>query len=193
MLKIKGRVKRIKRIKMLAPNDGIHTNTRRGYIFGTRALYVGDKFVPYGKFGFYWQLNEDEGVKVYYSIKARKPTKSEEHVRRYFDRMRKKYEDGISNKPIEIIQVKVKLWKSKIAWGLVQRHVHYPKKAIKQLAKGYPYDFNCLDQREHPDHNAKGFRAFMDKVGRKLKIGDAVYCTKRKKWYVVDISAANPA
>ena len=67
---------------------------------------------------------------------------------------------------------------------------------------GHPYDFNCLDQEEHPTHNPDGFLKFQNKVkkhikstglkGRmsggdpSLKLGDIVYCTKKKRWYLVD-------
>jgi hypothetical protein len=76
------------------------------------------------------------------------------------------------------------------AWAIKVRHVHYPEKAWIRFAHGKPYDFNCLNHDEHPLHTAAGAKAFIKKVSkRRMKIGDIVYCTKRRRWYCVDVAA----
>lgn len=80
------------------------------------------------------------------------------------------------------------------------RHVHYPEKAWHDYAQGHPYDFKCLDLKEHPNHTPEGYLAFAKKVYRTTKklgitvcggdkvpkLGDIVYCAQAKRWYFVD-------
>lgn len=97
---------------------------------------------------------------------------------------------------------KISTW----AWGIKTEHIHYPKEAWEKYAQGYPYDFDCLDKTEHPDHTPEGYLKFCEYLTKKLKkagvgvcgdypfkekkipkLGDIVYCTQKKRWYLVDV------
>ena len=201
-MKIEGEFLYIVRDKVPCPDDGVHRVGKDGIIKGVHSLMVGNRVVPKGQVGYYWRMNEDTGMKVFFSfgfLKAQKP----KYVKRQFDKMRKAYKIRVCVKPIVITMVhqdivyKKKRYKMSVP-AIVEKHVHYPDAAWAEYAKGHPYDWDCLDQKEHPEHNPKGYHKFVDfakktmkehhvKTDTSYKVGDVVYCTKTKRWYLVDI------
>jgi hypothetical protein len=85
------------------------------------------------------------------------------------------------------------------AYGIKTQHIFYPKEAWEAYAKGYPYDFKCVN---HPKHTPEGYQEFADKAYRackktgvkvcggdkRPKLGDIVWCTKKTRWYLVDVA-----
>jgi hypothetical protein len=142
-------------------------------------------FVPHGQVGFYWRKG-DVGYKVYWSF-AHKYASKRKAVRKTYRYMKKLAKKGISPKVHKIKEVKLVLnGKKHRAFAIKMDHIHYPKEAWVKFAGGHPYDWDCLDQKEHPKHNALGFNEFNRKIKRNMKLGDVIYCVKRKKWFLVD-------
>jgi len=184
-MKIEGTTKKIERVVMEPPKDGVHVLGKDGTIKGTRAVYIGDTLVPHGQVGFYWRIG-DIGYKVYWSI-TKKHACSKKVVYNTFRFMRKMSKRGICPPVHKVKYVKVKLDdRSRWAYAIKMDHVHYPEVAWEKFSQGYPYDWNCLDQKEHPDHNPEGFNRFAARLKKKLKVGDVIYCTKKKAWFQVD-------
>ena len=189
---ISGKLKRVHKIYSPKPHDGVHRKLKSGKLKGPYLAYIGKKQMYHGLYGFYYRYSKRYGVKVYYSIKRKRPRKGYHTVHRHFRKMRRLWKRGYAAKPIKIVRVKVKLKgrHTQKAWGLVQKHLYYPEAAWKKYSKGYPYDWTCVNPREHPEHNPKGFKKFCKKIGNThMKLGDVVYCTRRKHWYVCDIDA----
>lgn len=67
-LRLKGGVKLIKREKTKPPDDGIHRAGKEGFIKGVHSVMFNDTMVPKGSVGFYYRLEEKEGVKVYSTL-----------------------------------------------------------------------------------------------------------------------------
>ena len=79
-----------------------------------------------------------------------------------------------------------------LAFAVRVEHVHYPEKAWEEYAAGNPYDWEA---DSHPMHSPEGYKFFVDDIKGKVKklgishsfkIGDVVWCTKKKRWYLVD-------
>lgn len=99
------------------------------------------------------------------------------------------------NLDVEFKGEKIRTW----AYGIKTQFIKYPKKAWEKYARGYPYDFSCID---HPDHTPEGYKKFADKVykackktgvvvcggDRRPKLGDIVWCTRKKRWYQCDVA-----
>ena len=184
-MKIEGTVKKIERAMIPPPMDGVHCLGKDGTIKGSRSLYINDTFVPHGQVGFYWQKG-DIGYKVYWSF-AHKYASKKRAVHKTFRFMKKLSKKGLCPKVYKIKYIKLVLdGKKHHAYAIKMDHVCYPKEAWVKFANGYPYDWNCLDQVEHPTHNALGYNEFNRKIGRNMKLGDVIYCTKKKRWYLVD-------
>lgn len=92
------------------------------------------------------------------------------------------------------------------AYGIKTQFINYPKDAWNDYAKGHVYNWECLDQAEHPNHNPAGYLEFCQYLTKKLKkaavgvcgdypfkekkvpkLGDVVYDVKKKRWYLVDV------
>lgn len=215
---ISGVVKEILRENHLPPKDGVHrASSKDGYIKGARSMILNDEtLLPRGMTGFYYQHKEDKGIKIFWSAHHNRCCKKRT-VAKQFRKHWKLYELGIASKPYKMVQVelnfdyydkkgrrvrRVHCW----PWGIVQEHVHYPKGAWTDYAGGKPYDWNCLDQKEHPLHNPKGYHKFAKWMKPLLlkhkiyvcgnypvkekdppKLGDVVYNTKKKRWQLVDV------
>jgi hypothetical protein len=194
-------MQKIERVKVVPPVDGVHVAGEDGFIKGVHSILVDGKLVPYGMVGFYWQIDETTGVKVYYSFAWKKKTPLWK-VRQIYRRIRKIWKrTKVNPEPLGLKEIRIKLIKGKgkikaHAFGIITRHCAYPVEAWTKYAKGYPYDWNCLDQVEHPNHNPSGFLSFKESclaMARKLgadtrgKLGDISYDMKDKRWYLVDM------
>jgi len=201
-MNIVGKAKFISREKVKPPKDGVHVAGADGWLKGTHCVYFGDKLVPKGRVSFYWQKTEDTGVKVYYSFAWNK-TQNAKYVRFVFKKMKALARLGICPQPEKIVDVKLdishrgKRFRGH-AIGLKVDHVRYPVDAWTAYAHGKPYDWNCLDQEEHPKHNPHGFLEFRrwakkkmkDKhlsVDGSMKLGDVSYDMAKKCWLLVDV------
>ena len=207
---IKGRIEEIKRVRLKAPNDSVHRNSDKdGLLKGVHSV----KFhrpdgsvliVPKGMVGAYFRYKENKGMKVFIQLPELRVYSKKACMKDYRNRV-KLADAGINPKVHKVVTVHMDLkssGKRKVfkAWAIKMDHVHYPEKAWNDYAAGYPYDFNCLDQTEHPNHNPEGYLKFAAKVykttkklgitvcgGDKVpKLGDCVYCTKTKRWWFVD-------
>jgi hypothetical protein len=206
-LKISGKVKFIQRVKIKAPDDGVHVNGSYGFLKGVHSVYMDDKLIPKGSVGFFYEVSQDMGVKVYIGGFPDKPwTSKREVVEKAFKRMLRLSLKGFSPPPKHVIPVSVK-WEyngkkfSKKAWGLEMTKVSYPIMAWEQYAKGYHYDWTAID---HPDHSPAGyhrfckelrefclinkwkFSAFNPKKNENPKLGDILFDTNHMKWFLVD-------
>jgi hypothetical protein len=152
--------------------------------------------------GLYYRKDEDTGVKVFYSLSWAKAQRLS-YVRKMCKKWKKLHHIGVAPPAEKIVKVKIKLnYRGKrhtsMAFGVRTRHIHTPEEAWKNYMYGKPYDWNCLDQSEHPLHNPKGYKAFVAWAKKKqrehglktegsYKLGDVMYCVKRKRYYLVDI------
>lgn len=198
MIKIKGEIQRIERAQIIPPADGVHVAGKDGFIKGVHSFIIGNKLVPYGMVGFYWQIDDNVGVKVYYSIKHRAKT-PDWKVKRIYRRMKKIWaETGINPKPIMIDTVKIRLTENgkpikANALGIVTKHCHYPVEGWVKYAQGQPYDWDCYP---HPTHTPQGFLSFQKqalRIARKYgadtrgKLGDILFDSMKQKWMLVDM------
>ena len=206
MLTIKGKCVRRERVKIPAPDDGVHRNGSDGFIKGAHCAYLDNddsKPMFHGQVGVYWRVSKDRGLKVFYSIKhgwaANK--KWAMGTRRRMHVLAKR---GVCLEPGKIIKVEVDLnykdrvIKNKVVYALEVPHIHYPECMIA-YAHGYPYDFSSYD---HPDHTPAGYLRAKKRIDREVKkakmkdvrfigdsykIGDMLWCCKRNKWFLCDI------
>ena len=216
MLKVNGVMKEAERVKVDCPKDGVHRQKPQGYIKGCRTVLLGDKMIPRGTTGFYWQRDDkpDVGIKVFYSLSHRWGAKKK-LVLKHLKRHKTLYSMGIANRPLGITYVTIdvkyiddqgkKFKIKKDCFGIKVDHVHYPVEAWSKYAHGYPYDWNVLDQTEHPLHNPDGYKLFVEQVRAAClkskvyvtggfpvtepdppKLGDVVYCQVKKRWFLVD-------
>lgn len=212
MLKITGKAKRIKRAQIKPPNDGIHRAGKEGFIKGVHSIILNGKLVPKGSVGFYYRLDEDTGVKVYLGLpkKNRKPWLTNlKQVQEAYKWMTRLALVGMAPGPHKIVKVSVDITfdgrRAKCEpWALKMDHVHYPPIPWEYYAQGRPYKWDGVDQKEHPLHtpegylefvkelknwqraNKKSFSAASYKKDEVPKLGDVVYCMKKKRWYLVD-------
>jgi hypothetical protein len=178
-------------------------------------LHNGETIVPRGMSGAYFRYKEDYGIKVFYSIQNDVCSRRK-ILRRQYRKQRKLYNLGVATKPHKIVTVHMNFkyygkdqkfvrHVKKDALGIKVTHVSYPENAWEKYAQGYPYDWDSLDQEEHPLHNPAGYLSFCKRMKKILlknkifvcggwpvkekknpKLGDVVYCTKKKRWYLVD-------
>ena len=217
MLTLKGQLIRKPRAKIPAPNDGCQRNGSDGCLKGSHAMYLNDDhvkdfFIPHGQVSMYihgtLEISETEtfqaptGTKVFLSAKHGWHSKKK-YVKSVRARMKKYYKKGISPKPHEIIPVKVDLkykdkhYKKKV-WGLIVDHCYFPED-WEDYCNGIPLTW-C--NGKYKDYSPEGFKKFKKKVDKLLssedkkvlrklgdsyKIGDIVYCTKRQRWFFVDL------
>jgi len=217
-MKIKGTVREMKRVRVKCPDDGVHRYSRKdGAMKGCRSVMLNDKkLLPRGMSGFYVRHKENTGVKVFYSMHNDRCLKRKTVIKQ-FKKHTKLYKLGVASKPHKIVTVKMdfdyyekdqKLARhvKKESYGIKVQHVHYPEDAWAKYAQGYPYDWDCLDNAEHPKHNPAGYLSFCKKLKEILKkhkigvcgdfpfvekenpkLGDIVYCTKKKRYYLCDV------
>jgi hypothetical protein len=203
ILKIKAKVSVIQRAKIKPPDDGVHVAGKEGFIKGVHSLWfhLADgptRLVPKGQTAFYYAGKKpDIGYRVSYSFGWLKPI-SERIVKKEYETMLKCRLLGISPKPFGMEKVKLNLYYehenahiSCPAWAIRVQHAHYPREAWQKYAEGYPYDWTADG---HPDHSPEGFKRFVAdakaKAGKLIstswKLGDVVWCTKEKRWFLVD-------
>lgn len=203
-MKIEGELRYLKREQHDCPDDGVHVTGRDGKIKGVLPIEIDGKWHPAGVHGFYVQLSEELGMKVYYSWRWYKAAKFK-HVAAARKNMRKLHTSGLAPNPHNVKKVEIKVTERKggrvarikaEAWGLVVDHIHYPEKLMKAYSLGRPYAW-ALDEEEHPYHCPEGFQEFVKeareviedkglKVDSGMKLGDILYCVHRKRWYLVD-------
>jgi len=157
-----------------------------------------ERIVPKGANGFFWKVDDEWGLKVYYSFGwhgCAKPrfVKLERNNLKILSDVHCAPEVG------DIIKVKLDLdYEGKRIQAkplaVYTKIVHYPEKAWELYAKGYPYNFRCINEDWH---SAKSFLKFQKQVKNiikgcklkfdgSLKLGDIMPCTKKKAWYLVD-------
>lgn len=202
-MRIEGDFEFIERVKVRPPNDGVHVAGQDGWLKGSHAVLWDGKLIPKGRVGMYVRNKQNTGVKVYWSLSWRKGQRAA-YANRMMRKWLKLYKLGIAVQPHKVVGVKVnvtyrgKRHKGQTV-GIKADHVHYPEDAWRNYMYGHPYDWNALDATEHPNHCPSGFRKFVKAVKSKMekagitmdcsfKLGDTVYCTKKKRWFVVDIS-----
>jgi len=198
MLKIKGEFIHIKRVKLPPPEDGVHVAGKNGHIKGVHSVWLGDMLIPKGSTGFYYRLNDDRGIKVLYSLSWYTPIK-ERLVKEEYRRLKKMSKLGVAPATHGLYKVKLDCrWQGKkvrgAAWAIEMDHIHYHYESWKAYAQGYPYDFGAVDEE---NHNPESFLAARKVIMAKfkeahiksdssLKIGDLIYCMKRKLWLCCD-------
>lgn len=214
MLTISGTVKELRRVRVKAPDDLVHrVSTKDGCVKGVSCFLLDGKLLPKGQTGFYHKYKPQWGVKVMYKVDNEKCYRASKKAVMKEWRNRKKLEPyGIIPKSPKTVKVNLDLkFKGKRirtwAWAIKTEHINYPKKILDKFAHGYPYDFSGLDVKEHPQHTPEGYLKFCDFLTKKLKkagvgvcgnypfkekkppkLGDVLYDTKKKKWYLVDVA-----
>ncbi len=218
-MKITGTVREMKRVNMPAPLDKVHRVSQKdgkSRMKGCRSVMLNDtELLPRGMSGIYFRYKEKYGIKIFYSVHNDRCSKMKT-VRKQFKKQMKLYKLGVSTLPHKIVTVKMDFdyyekdmkfarHVKKGALGIKVTHVSFPEKAWEKYAQGYPYDWDCLDQEEHPLHNPAGYLAFCKKMKKILlknkiyvcggwpvkeqknpKLGDGVYCMNKKRWFLVD-------
>ena len=161
--------------------------------------------------GFYWRLDESTGLKVYMGFPTgKKPWVSKPRVvQKAHKTMNLFYKAGLSPEPMGIQRVYVALGMPKdvkpdtvidTPWALRMQHIHYDENKWFDYAMGRPYAWG-----EERDHCPEGFLDFVSKVKAfqkqhkiKLsaatwktdevpKLGDVMWCTKKERFYLVDV------
>ena len=202
MITLKGTLIRKPRAKIKAPDDGCQRNGSDGYLKGAHACYLNGLFIPHGQVGLYYWVKGDTGLKIFIYAKTGR-TRKWKYVESVRKRMKRYWKKGICPNPGKIIQVDVdcqykdKKYHKK-AWALEVEHMFWTK-GWEQYANGVPYDWS---EDEHKDHCPDGFIRFkkkinktlshedkkvLDKIGNSYKMGDVVWCTKKKVWRMVDM------
>lgn len=212
---IRGVVREMRRVRVYPPSDGVHrASNADGYLKGCRSAVLNDStLLPRGMTGFYYWYKPNRGVKIYYSMHHNRCC-SVRTVRRQFRKHQSLHAIGVATRPHKIVRVElsydyygkggdfVRHVRAK-AYGIVTTHAHYPMNAWYKYAQGYPYDWNAYD---HPDHSPKGYRRWVKWLKSKLekariyvcgdypkkeeqppKLGDAIFCTKTNRWWLVDV------
>lgn len=206
-MKIKGTAEYIERVRSEAPDDGVHkTSAKTGLLKGCHSLLLNGKILPKGQTAIYYRSSKslDKGYKVFLNIDEGWVFKYK-IVKKEWRNRAQLFRAGIAPRPHKMVPVDVDIkyrgnrWHRK-CWAIKTDHVCYPEDAWEKYANGYPYDFNCLDPKEHPSHNPEGFLHFKEKVLRalkktgvvicdgkpSLKLGDIVYDINKKRWFLVD-------
>ena len=196
MFKIKANVKLIPREKIVPPKDNVHRAGKEGFIKGVHSLLFDGRVTPKGSTAFYWRMDEKTGLRVSYSFSWLGPLK-EKVVKRDYKLMKQCYQKDIAPKVYGMETVALDLYyehKKKhikcFANAIKVQHVQYPAKAWAEYAKGKPYDWECIEDEAH---SPEGFLKFVNwakplakGIDTSWKLGDVVYCEKKKRWYLVD-------
>jgi hypothetical protein len=196
MITIKGKAKKIPKKKYKCPNDGIHRKKESGGIRGFWAAKISDTYIYYGNWSYYIK-HMDFGLKVFYSLKFNKPTKTIKDVKSTVNMMVDLKEFCPKIYCYDIIETDIKFDKRvcrSASHAVYMQHIHFPEKAWLNFAKGKPYDW---DADNHPAHSKVGFIEFRNRLEDIVKdinydfdhfsIGNIVWCTVNKRWYLVDV------
>lgn len=200
MLKISGKLIRNERAKINAPKDGVHRCGADGMIKGAHSFYINGKFIPHGMVGFYYQLDDDWGLKVFCSPKTGH-TRSKDYVRAVRNRMKKYHNIAPAVSGIEKVEVDL-AYKDrhyhKTVYALKVQHCQWTD-AWAKYTDGHPYDWSADDHKDHSPEGYKKFKKLIDKtlshetkkelekIGDSYKLGDVCWDTKTKRWYLVDL------
>lgn len=157
-----------------------------------------NRIVPKGANAFFWKLDEEWGMKVYYSFGWHGCAKLK-FARLERKNLKELSRAGCAPSVGSIERVTIDLdYEGKIIqerpYAVLTKIVHYPEDAWESYARGYPYNFNCI---EHDWHSPRAFKRFQKQVkkiikgcrlkfGGSLKLGDIMPCTKKERWYLVD-------
>jgi len=202
-LKIKGDAVDVKRELHKAPDDGVHaTSEKTGYLKGAHAVTIDGKLIPKGVVGMYWQIDDNDGVKVFYSFRDNK-CQNLKYVKKIFSKAWRLHKAGICTKPKKIVPVKLNITYRgkkirKTGWGIKVRHIRYPVEPWTEFCHGKPYSFAHIDE---PWHTPEAFRKFKKEVLKvlkrtdikidakkpSLKLGDILPCTKKKRFFLCDV------
>ena len=204
VLKLKGRLIRKPRAQIKAPDDNVHRNGSDGFLKGAHIMYLdGNQPLPHGQVSLYYYTTGEKGLKIFVSAKHgwHRTKKYVKAVRR---RMRRYHKLGIAPNAYGIQQVEVDFnYKDKVkyhkkVWALEVDHCYYTPD-FENYCNGIPLEF---DKYDYPNYSPKGFLKFkakvdkilssedkkiLRKIGDSYKIGDIVYCIKKKKWIFVDL------
>jgi hypothetical protein len=209
MLTISGTVKEIKREQVKAPKDGVHrASNTDGYLKGVRCFLLNGKLMPKGQTAFMHRYKKEWCLKVFFKVDNDKSFRqSKKAVMREWKKRKKLEPYGVIPRSPKIVKVRLDLkFKSQRirdwAYAIKTQYVHYPRAAWNQYAKGNPYEWDCVN---HKDHTPKGYMRFCGKlksvckksgVGvcgewpfkekKNPKLGDIVWDTKTKQWLLVD-------
>jgi hypothetical protein len=197
-MKIKATVKRIERVRIECPKDSVHVAGKDGKIKGVHSVWFDKKLVPKGMTALYWQLNEKKGIKIFYSLN-RLTCGTLKTVKYVFKKQQKIFKMGICPKPYKIKKVNLKLVIDgkkikETAYGIVMENIPVPP-TWEQYAQGKPYKWGNF---KHPDHTPEAYLRFVKRIKKRLKssgikiygsfkLGDCMWSTKKKRWYLVDI------
>lgn len=196
-MKIEGTFTEIVREKHLPPNDGVHVASNYdGYLKGSHGIMCGNKLVPKGVNGFYWQQDDKFGVKVFLAL-DKGWTPRLKTIKSVLAKHWKLFKADIAVKPYGVVDVfvDIKYRNKRIkqnAFGIKTRHVRYPTAAWLDYCRGRPYQWGAV---HHPMHTPEKFLEFQ-KAARKytpsskvsLKLGDVVYDMTKNRWYQVDVA-----
>jgi FkbM family methyltransferase len=145
----------------------------------------------FGNECFYHKINEDRGIKVYYSFVNGMVLK-----KRFIEKIRermlalKDYCVGVG----EIVPVEIDLTNAgtrivRSAWGLEVQNIACPKDAWIRYCRGEPYDWNVV---AHPDHNPDGFKRFVRALqhhvldAKNTTLGSIMWGTRVNRWFLID-------
>lgn len=195
---IKGKFKKIRKGNYKCPIDGVHRRKNSGRVrsFWGAKTYEGT-FIFYGNWSFYTMFSGEIGCKVCYSFKMRKyKTDNEVAVTCSVMDLLKKFCPEVDHLGYIDIDVAIdnRTYKKSMVPIMFMQHIHYPEKAWRDFAKGKPYDWGA---DPHPAHSIVGFKAFraeledftknIDYNFDSFSIGNIVWCTVEKRWYLVDV------
>ena len=193
MIVIQGRAKKLKKGNYACPRDGIHRAKSSGRIRGFWGMDVGSTTIYYGNWAYYIGT----GYKVFYSFKKASVSKAMDEVNKTVDIMKQLKDFCPIVNHVDYIKTDIFLNKKKhiaVAPAIQMQHIRYPEKAWRDFAKGKPYDWGA---DRHPFHSVIGFKAFRLELEKFVKnidynfdsfsIGNIVWCTVKKRWYLVDV------
>jgi len=201
MITITGKARKIKKGNHRCPDDGIHRKKNSGRIRGFWAAEINNVYIYYGNWSYYIKLDNDNnvsfGCKVFYSFKFNKTTKTRQEATVTFDMMSRLKEFCPEVYYIDEVKTDI-VFPERLCMAIspviYMQHVYYPERAWLKFAKGKPYNWNA---DEHRNHSKSGFIEFrrnledhiksIDYDFDSLSIGNIVWCTKQKRWYLVDV------
>jgi len=189
---ISGIFTKAKTVNVVSPRDGVHKATKRGYVSKRGAYDYGGRPVYYGKDCFYYQLDKNVGIKVFYSF-VHKNFRTKDFVEKSCINSKRLYSVGLMKKVYDVETVELKINKiDGVAYAFKLEHVKVPEPATLRNKLGYPYDWNACS---HPEHTAEGCKKYFEKLTKYIRAGGTVTGTglqnvgfdiKEKKWFVLD-------
>ena len=204
---IKGKIKRIKRENHPCPDDGIHRKGKDNNIKGVKSIWIRDALFPRGSVGIHWRYKQSIGIKVYVGFPTGKSpwVSNKKVVYKALMKMRILHKAGLSPEPMGVEKIRLNVDVDghnfrQTAYGLKMQHVYYNEKLWLDYALGRPYVWG-----DEPGHNPEGYlkfaanvKSFQKRNRFKLsaadwkddevpKLGDIIYCTKTKRWWLCDV------